>query len=101
MTERGRRTSGSRALLAAVGILTLLTLGGAVGVHAEEPGGVSGRVVNVAGAGVGAATVWAIRGTGEEPEAIAETTTDDQGAFAFLEIWARSDPKVVIQQFGL
>jgi hypothetical protein len=60
---------------------------GAALAQAEKPEGSLGRVVDAGGAGVAAARVWVIGGSLEEPEGVAETSADGQGAFSFPTLW--------------
>ncbi|MEJ7636744.1 MAG: carboxypeptidase-like regulatory domain-containing protein [Singulisphaera sp.] len=75
--------------------LVCLACGGAARSGAAEPEGVAGRVVDHTGAGVASAKVWVVGGSRDEPEAVAEATTDGQGAFSFPGFWegqARKGP---------
>lgn len=89
----GGRQGHRGAPLPVVGLLALAALacGGASGGRAAQPDGVAGRVVDASGAGVAAAKVWAVGGPWGEPEAVAETTTDGHGAFAFPSLWGGPD----------
>ena len=77
------------ALTAVVGIGLLIVNGPGAhareengpGAYAREEGVVEGRVVDRSGTGVARARVWAVAGTVDEPNTVAETTTDDQGRF--------------------
>ncbi len=65
--------------------------GGAAQSRAAEPEGIAGRVVDTTGAGVAAAKVWVVGGGFDDPKAIAEATTDGQGAFSFPDLWGEPD----------
>ena len=60
---------------------------GATAAFAQEPDGITGRVVDAAGAGVAAAKVWVVGGSWEVAEAVALTTADSKGAFSFPTLW--------------
>ncbi len=60
---------------------------GAAGASAQESNGVSGRVVDAAGAAVAGAKVWVVGGSWQEPESVAETNADSHGAFSFPTLW--------------
>ena len=86
----GRKTWNARDTFTA--ITTLLVLVGCArsrNAYAREqaPDGMSGRVVDAGGAGVAAAKVWVIGGSMAEPEVVAETSADGQGAFSFPTLW--------------
>jgi hypothetical protein len=53
---------------------------------AQDPKPVSGQVVDKNGAGVVGVTVWAVGGSEDAPETVAETVTDIQGKFTFAKL---------------
>jgi hypothetical protein len=57
----------------------------------EKP--ISGRIVHKNGAGVEGVTVWAVGGSEDAPETIAETVTDPQGKFTFAKLPPPADPE--------
>ena len=95
--ERGNPVASSMpagALLA----LFCLACGGPARSRAAEPDGVAGRVVDASGAGVASAKVWVVGGSWEEPEAVAEATTDGQGAFSFPGLWDEQNRKGALKR---
>ena len=88
MTGRERRNPVASSMPAgALLALFCLAYGGPARSRAAEPDGLAGRVVDASGAGVASVKVWVVGGSWEEPEAVAETTTDGQGAFSFPGLW--------------
>ena len=78
--------------------LFCLACGGPARSRAAEPDGLAGRVVDASGAGVASAKVWVVGGSWEEPEAVAETTTDGQGAFSFPGLWDEQNRQGALQR---
>jgi hypothetical protein len=78
-SRRPSQAQGGIALTALLGIGLFLM--GAWAACARREGTLAGRVVDRSGAGVAEAKVWAIGGTEDEPQTVAETTTDAQGKF--------------------
>ena len=97
--ERGDARRSSRPT---VTLLVLACLAGGVSPRsrAAEPEGIAGRVVDRTGEGMATAKVWVVGGSWEEPEALAETTTDGQGAFSFPSFWEEQARKGLRERIG-
>ena|SRR5271166_1519488 len=84
-THRARRARshcrGCFVVAASFVIGIVVTSGLAADAQDQKP--ISGRVVDKNGAGVVGVTVWAVGGSEDAPETVAETVTDIQGNFTF------------------
>ena len=86
----GRNTWNTRGTFATTAILLILVSCACCGnawAFEQAADGINGRVVDASGSGVGAAKVWVIGGSWEEPEEVAETSADGQGVFSFPTLW--------------
>jgi len=85
-----RDRGGPRARSWAIGTILALACGPAAeAAQGQEsaPAGIAGQVVDETGAGVAAAEVLVIGGPWDEPEIVAEATTNDLGEFSFPSLW--------------
>lgn len=79
--------SRSGLLMAVLASVAWGTLGAA-----EEPHGITGEVVDASGRLVDRARIWAVSFSLDEPETLAEASSDDRGTFEFPGFWTRLLP---------